>query len=118
MISCRLPQPRLGTHLGRDRREHAYDPAIPSDGLTLDTDRGPVDLVAVLRALAGQPVPLTVADARYAVSLLPVSCGVPVENAARGLGVAPEAVARAVIRQRAARRGTAATTTTDTKDPR
>lgn len=102
----RLPQPRTNPKRGRARNAGAYDPAVPSDGLTLDTGRGPVDLVAVWRALAGRPVPLTVADARYAVSLLPVSYGVPVEKAARGLGIAPEAVQRAVIRQRAARRGT------------
>lgn len=110
----RLPQPRHDPKRGRARNTGAYDPRVPSDGLTLDTDRGPVDLVAVLRALAGQPVPLTVADARYAVSLLPVSHGTPIEKAARGLGIQPEAVQRAVIRHRAAQRGT--TASTDTRD--
>lgn len=106
----RLPQPRLDPRLGRGQRAGAYDPTVPSDGATLDTDRGPVDLVAVLRALSGQPVPLTVADARYAVSLLPVSHGTPIEKAARGLGIQPAAVQRAVIRHWGARRNT------DTKD--
>lgn len=110
----RLPQPRLDPRLGRGQRAGAYDPAVPSDGLTLDTDRGPVDLVAVLRALSGQPVPLTVADARYAVSLLPVSHGTPIERAARGLGIQPAAVQRAVIRHWAAQRRT--TASTDTRD--
>lgn len=33
-----------------------YDPTIESDGLTLDTPLGPVDLVAVQRVLDGHPV--------------------------------------------------------------
>lgn len=94
----RLPQPRLDPKLPPARREHAYDPAIPSDGLTLDTDRGPVDLVAVLRALTGVPTALTVADARYAITLLPATHGTCVEIAAAGLGITPESVGRAVVR--------------------
>lgn len=42
-----------------------YDPAVASDGLTLDTARGPVDLVAVQRALDGHPVELTEAEFTY-----------------------------------------------------
>lgn len=42
-----------------------YDPSITSDGLTLDTARGPVDLVAVQRALDGHPVELTEAEWTY-----------------------------------------------------
>jgi hypothetical protein len=80
--------------------ERAYDPAVPSDGATLDTPYGPVDLVAVTRALTGQAVPLTRADAAYAISLLPASCGTAVEVAAVGLGVSPDAVQRAVVRRR------------------
>jgi len=34
-------------------RTDAYRPAVPSDGLTVDTSLGFVDLVAVKRALAG-----------------------------------------------------------------
>lgn len=110
MTACRLPQTRYNPARSPAENHAAYDPAIPSDGATLDTEHGPVDLVAVLRALAGQPVPLTVADARYAVTLLTTSHGVPVENAARGLGIKPAAVQRAVIRHWAARRGTTAST--------
>ncbi|MBS2962099.1 hypothetical protein KGA66_03500 [Actinocrinis puniceicyclus] len=38
---------------------------IPSDGLTLDTPAGPVDLVAVQRALDGERLHLTRAEHRY-----------------------------------------------------
>lgn len=112
----RLPQPRHDPKRGRARNTGAYDPSVPSDGATLDTDRGPVDIVAVHRALLGIPTALTQADAAYAVSLLPVSYGTAVEVAAAGLGITPEAVQRAVIRHWATRR--TATDSTDTKDPR
>jgi hypothetical protein len=46
------------------------DPQVPSDGLTLDTDHGPVDLVAVQRALSGRPVQLTRAERRYIAALI------------------------------------------------
>jgi hypothetical protein len=42
-----------------------YDPEIESDGLTIDTARGPVDLVAVQRALDGHPIELTEAEWTY-----------------------------------------------------
>lgn len=45
-----------------------YDPAVESDGLTLDTDRGPVDLVAIRDAAAGRPVALTPAERYYLVT--------------------------------------------------
>lgn len=112
----RLPQPRLDVRLGRGQRAGAYDPTVPSDGATLDTGRGPVDLVAVMRALTGEPVPLTRADAAYAVTLLPASHGTAVEVAAAGLGITPDAVQRAVIRHWATRRTTTAANATDTKD--
>lgn len=38
---------------------------VPSDGLTVDTPLGPVDLVAVARAKAGRPVTLTRAERHY-----------------------------------------------------
>ncbi|HVT68880.1 MAG TPA: hypothetical protein VHF26_14105 [Trebonia sp.] len=46
------------------------DPDTPSDGLTLDTPHGPVDLIAVQRALAGRPVELTRAEHRYIAALI------------------------------------------------
>lgn len=52
------------------RPEHlisgAYDPAVTSDGLTIDTPAGPVDLVAIDRARHGLPVALTPADRAHA----------------------------------------------------
>lgn len=45
-----------------------YDPAVTSDGLTIDTDRGPVDLVAVRLAAAGRPVALTPAERHYVLA--------------------------------------------------
>jgi len=51
------------------RRVLDYDPSIPSDGLTVDTELGPVDLVAVVRKLAGRPVELTWAERKYAAAL-------------------------------------------------
>ncbi len=42
---------------------------VPSDGLTLDTPDGPVDLVAVERALAGERIALTYAERAYTARL-------------------------------------------------
>jgi hypothetical protein len=43
-------------------RVFLWEPAIPSDGLTVDTPLGPVDLVAVARAYAGHEVELNEAE--------------------------------------------------------
>jgi hypothetical protein len=104
MTACRLPQPPLGPHTRAYQRDRAYDPQVPSDGATLDTDRGPVDLVAVTRALAGIPTDLTVSEAAYAISLLPASSGTAVEVAAVGLGISAASVGRAVVRLHVASR--------------
>jgi hypothetical protein len=47
-----------------------FDPSIESDGLTIDTAYGPVDLVAVQRALAGERLHLTRAEYRYIAALV------------------------------------------------
>jgi hypothetical protein len=48
-----------------------YDPSIESDGLTLDTPLGPVDLVAVRRVLDGHPIDaLTEAEMTYLAETL------------------------------------------------
>jgi hypothetical protein len=48
-----------------------YDPSIASDGLTLDTLLGPVDLVAVQRVLDGHPIEsLTKAEWAYLAKVL------------------------------------------------
>lgn len=48
------------------------DPAflIESDGRTIDTPAGPVDLVAVERAMAGERLHLTRAEHRYIDALI------------------------------------------------
>ena len=46
-------------------RPSLYDAAVASDGLTLDTPFGPVDTVAIERALSGRPVDLTAAEVAY-----------------------------------------------------
>jgi len=43
-------------------RVDLWEPSIPSDGLTVDTPLGPVDLVAVDRARAGHAVELNEAE--------------------------------------------------------
>jgi hypothetical protein len=114
VTACRPVQLPLRPGLTPAQLERAYDPAVPSDGATLDTDRGPVDLIAVERALAGIPTDLTVSEAAYAISLLPASSGTAVEVAAVGLGVSPAAVQRAVVRRRTRAR-TASTDRPDTQ---
>ena len=48
-----------------------FDPAIESDGLTVDTPLGPVDLVAVQRVLDGHPIEsLTEAEVTYLANTL------------------------------------------------
>jgi hypothetical protein len=47
----------------------AYDPAIASDGLTVDTPLGPVDLVAIDQAVRGIDTPLTLAERAWIAQL-------------------------------------------------
>jgi hypothetical protein len=47
------------------RPAETADPAVASDGMTIDTPRGPVDLVAIQRARAGRPVQLSEAETAY-----------------------------------------------------
>ena len=96
---ARIPQPRY------DRRSPAgYHPDVPSDGLTLDTPHGPVDLVAVQRVLDRRPTPVSVADVRYAITQLPDGHTEHVEPLAVGLGITTDAVQRALERHKAATR--------------
>lgn len=48
----------------RRRLPGQYNPRIASAGLTVDTDLGPVDQVAVEHALSGRPVSLNLAERR------------------------------------------------------
>jgi hypothetical protein len=78
----------------------AYDPAIESaGGLTIDTPLGPVDLVAVDRALSGRRVPLTPADRAYVLEHVPTDYPA-LEAAAAALGITRAGVERAVTRAR------------------
>ena len=47
-----------------------FDASVPSDGLTVDTEYGPVDLIAVDRALAGDRLYLTRAEHKYVAALI------------------------------------------------
>jgi hypothetical protein len=47
-----------------------FDPSIESDGLTIDTAHGPVDLVAVQRYLNGERLHLTRAEHSYIKALV------------------------------------------------
>jgi hypothetical protein len=53
MTRPRSSRPRSPRSSARPRTARPYTPAIASDGLTVDTELGSVDLVAVRRALRG-----------------------------------------------------------------
>lgn len=50
---------------GKGCAPREWDTSLPSVGLTLDTPFGPVDLVAIERALRGHTVPLASAEYRW-----------------------------------------------------
>lgn len=64
----------------------AYDASVESDGLTIDSPLGPVDLVAVERAAAGRRTPTTPAEREYVIDLLARGI-VTGRTVAAGLGV-------------------------------
>lgn len=87
------------------KKPRSYDPTIASaGGFTIDTARGPVDLVAVQRARNGLRTPLTPADRAYLISALPVCNRGAAELAAAGMGIQLSAVLRAMTRSHAAAR--------------
>ena len=55
---------------GLRRGPDLFDASVPSDGLTVDTEHGPVDLIAVDRALAGDRQYLTRAEHKYVAALI------------------------------------------------
>lgn len=86
---------------GRDTlASGVYDPDVASDGLTIDTPTGPIDLVAIDRALAGRRVALTPTERHYAVTLARTTAALRALSVA--LGLHPETVERAVYRARKA----------------
>ena len=74
-----------------------FDPAVPSLGLTVDSVRGPVDLVAVERVLAGIAAPLTKADLGYLYAHLD-RASAPLDVVAAALGVRLDSVKRELER--------------------
>ena len=89
------------THLPAPRRR-PKDVAIESDGLTVDTDRGPADLVVVERLLSGQRVPATLADTLLAYRLAKGGKITAARPIAAALGVSASTVERGIERARAA----------------
>lgn len=60
-----MPVSALSRTRSQSARPSLYDANVASDGLTLDTPFGPVDTVAIERALSGRPVDLTAAEVAY-----------------------------------------------------
>lgn len=75
-----------------------YDPAIASDGLTMDTPLGPVDLVAVERAARGHTVALTEAERAWVVNRQVNGAR---RQAADAVGTGYTGLLRALVRYRA-----------------
>lgn len=86
------------------RRKYGYDPTVDSAGLTIDTPRGPVDLVAVARVRCGVSTALTPAERAYLISSLPECNRGAAELVAVATGVQLSAVLRAMTRSHAAAR--------------
>lgn len=76
---------------------------VASDGLTLDTPLGPVDTVAIERALSGQPVDLTAAEVAYLFTRL-----APTRTATAPVAAALS-MPESTVRYRARRGGLSAT---------
>jgi hypothetical protein len=74
-----------------------YDPAVPSDGLTVDTALGPVDLVAVHRKTRGLDVTLTEAETAWITHRQRHGAR---REAARALGTGYDGLLRALARTR------------------
>lgn len=77
---------------------------MPSDGMTVDTPAGPVDLVAVERVQRYWPVHLYRPDSQYLTTLL-TGCFEQAEQVAVGLGCTRESVLARVYRARGPRSG-------------
>lgn len=79
-------------------------PGLPSDGLTLDTEHGDVDLVAVDRALKGIPTALNAAESAYLIDLIAGRPGIGITIIARGMRRSNDTVKRAITRKLEAQR--------------
>lgn len=76
-----------------------YNHAIASDGLTLDTDRGPVDLVAVDRIRHGHAARLTKADRLHLNRVMETGAG-ETELICEAMGIQLKSLLRRGTRQR------------------
>lgn len=94
----------------RERRPGQYNPRIASRGLTLDTGLGPVDLVAVERAMAGRgPITLTAAEREVLIDKLAAQPPAmprpnvlsPISIAAAAIGAHPDWLGKRVYARRA-----------------
>lgn len=79
----------------------AYDRTVPSDGLTVDSGRGPVDLVVIERALCGLPVRPNAAETTHLAALVPMGDRTVAQLVADATGVTLAAVLRRAMRARA-----------------
>jgi hypothetical protein len=117
----RVTKPKPGrtrpTRRVRQRVPGEYNPRVASRGLTLDTDLGPVDTVALDRAEDGLgPVSLTEAERDVLVTRLALRepatrwSGDPLflGRVAEAIGVSPERLAKRVYARRAELRAAAA----------
>lgn len=84
-------------------RPLTYDPAIPSDGLTVDTDCGPADTVALERVRRGIRCPLTFAERQLLNAEIEYDLDAEL-MLADGLGVSHDSVRRLIARARGRRR--------------
>ena len=80
----------------------SFDAAVPSDGMTIDTPRGPVDLVALDRVQSWWPTRLTMAE-KGQLDLLLTGCWEQAAQIAVGLGCTRESVLARVYRARGPR---------------
>lgn len=112
------PKPGKTRPAGRVRQRvpGQYNPRIASRGLTLDTDLGPVDTIAIERAEDGRgPVNLT--EAEYDVLLTRLALRTPgtrwngeglhLERVAEAIGANPDRLAKRVYARRAELRAAA-----------
>ncbi len=81
-----------------------YKADIESDGLTIDTRRGPVDMVVIERALRGLPVRPNAAETTHLGLLVPLHDHAVAQRIADATGVTVEAVLRRAMRARARQR--------------
>lgn len=80
-----------------------YNPDVASDGLTVDTFRGPVDMVVIERALRGLPVRPNPAETTHLGTLVPMGDRTVAQQIADATGVTLAAVLQRASRARTRR---------------